>query len=212
VIISTEFGSIIRLEGLHEAAQVHHDDWRCGGVAACGAGAAGGTAGVADPAKVSKHRASFRLLRIDHLCRQFVWNQFQLSYFPLRIAGRLCHQRTRNGLPFQARKTTMFPWLISPWHAARLSWEAQRRMAFLLFGISSQEQPRQKVISDRGSRSRQMIETNTVAAVGTAIPAEFTTTNRSEKPVRNVAAAVKKPISRKGLAIKAKGTRRKRRN
>jgi hypothetical protein len=108
----------------------------------------------------------------------------------------------------------MFPWFILSWDAARHFWEAQRRTAFLLLGIaSSREQPRLTVISDGRPRSRQMVEKNTPAAMGTAIPAEFTTTKRSErKPRRNVAAAIKKPISLKGRTIKAKGTRRKRRN
>jgi hypothetical protein len=107
----------------------------------------------------------------------------------------------------------MFPWFIPPWDAARLYWQAQRRTAFLLLGIASSQQPHQTVISDERPKSRQMVEKNTAAVVGTAIPAECTTTKRFErKPRRNVAAAIKKPVSLKGDAIKAKGTRRKRRN
>ena len=81
----------------------------------------------------------------------------------------------------------MFPWFISPWEVARLSWESQRRMAFLLFRTdSSQEQPRQEVISDGGPSLRQVIEKNAVAAVDTAIPATFTTPKRSKRqPLRN---------------------------
>jgi hypothetical protein len=103
----------------------------------------------------------------------------------------------------------MFPWFISPWDVARLSWEAQRRMAFLLLRAdSSQEQPRQKVISDGGPSLRQVIEKNTAAAVGTAIPATLTTTKRSKRQhVRNVAGAIRKSISVKGHTIEAKGTR-----
>jgi hypothetical protein len=82
-------------------------------------------------------------------------------------------------------------------------------MAFLLFRIdSSQEQSRQKVISDEGPSLRQVIEKNAVAAVGTAIPATFTTTKRSKRqPVRNVAGAIRKSNSVKGHTIEAKGTR-----
>jgi hypothetical protein len=58
-----------------------------------------------------------------------------------------------------------------PWEVARLSWESQRRMAFLLFRTdSSQEQPRQEVISDGGPSLRQVIEKNAVAAVGNLYP------------------------------------------
>jgi hypothetical protein len=108
----------------------------------------------------------------------------------------------------QLAQKEMFPWFIAPWDAARLSWEAQWRIAFLLLGIdSSQEQPRQKVISER-TRSHQVVEKNIPEVVGTAIPA---TTKRSERrPARNVAAAIKRPISLKGHTVKAKGTRRKR--
>jgi hypothetical protein len=101
----------------------------------------------------------------------------------------------------------MFPWFISPWDAARLSWEAQRRIAFLLLGIDSRAQPHQKLISE-GPPSHQVVEKNIPAAVGTAIPA---TTRRSQRqPARNVAAAIKKPISLKEHTVKTKRTRRKR--
>jgi hypothetical protein len=89
-------------------------------------------------------------------------------------------------------------------------------MAFLLFRTdSSQEQPRQEVISDEGPSLRQVIEKNAVAAVGTAIPATSTTTKRPKRqPVRNGAGATKKSNNVKGQTIEAKRTksRRKPRN
>jgi hypothetical protein len=104
--------------------------------------------------------------------------------------------------------SALFPWFISPWDVARLSWEAQRRMAFLLLRTDSSQEPCQKVIPDGGPSLRQVNEKNTAAAVGTAIPATFTTTKRSKRQhVRNVAGAIRKSIRVKGHTIEAKGTR-----
>ena len=100
----------------------------------------------------------------------------------------------------------MFAWFISPWEAARLSWEAQRLMALpFLYFASGQQRRRQEVLSDGGQALVPRVVGQSVAAsVQPAIPTRSMAIGRRKTvPARKAMGVIRKPMS----ASKMKGKR-----
>ena len=107
---------------------------------------------------------------------------------------------------------TMFLWFISPWEAARLSLEAQRKMAFhflgLPFGTDRQRQ------EDGGKAFVPgPIDPSVVAAASPAISAGPVATGRRKTvPARKAMGVIRKRVGikeRSHRKVKGKGSKRK---
>jgi len=99
----------------------------------------------------------------------------------------------------------MFAWFISPWEAARLSWEAQRLMAFPFLYFVSGQQRRRQVLSDRGQTLAPRVVDQSIAdSMQPATPTRSMATGRRKSvPVRKAMGVIRKPMS----AGKVKGKR-----
>ena len=99
----------------------------------------------------------------------------------------------------------MFAWFIFPWEAARLSWEAQRLIAFPFLYFASGQQRRRRVLPDRGrTLVPGVIDQSVAGSVQPAIPTRsMATVHRKTVPIRKAMGVVRKPKS----ASKVKGKR-----
>jgi len=98
----------------------------------------------------------------------------------------------------------MFAWFISPWEAARLSWEAQRLVAFPFLYFASGQQRRRRVLSDRAQTLDPVVDQSVVDSVQPPIPTRSTASGRRKTvAVRKAMGVIRKPMS----ASKVKGKR-----
>jgi hypothetical protein len=89
----------------------------------------------------------------------------------------------------------MFGWFISPWEAARLSWEAQRLIAFPFLYFASGQERRRRVLPDQGRTLVPGVIAQSVAgSVQPAIPTtSMATARRKTVQVRKAMGVVRKP-------------------